>query len=448
MLQEGQSHTVTVEGCASEGQGVARVGGQVVFVKGALPGEECRILIEHVGHRAAWARLETLLTPSPDRLEPDCPYYGRCGGCQTRHMTYPAELAFKAGKVRDALKRIGGVDPGQVPIHGAAEPERYRNKVQYPVGPNGEIGFFQERTHRVTDIEDCLLTPAPTAHLRRAVLDWMRAHNVPAYDERTHTGLVRHLYLRSNAAGEVLVCLVVNGKSLPGEEALVDALRSAEPKLTGVILGVNQAKSNVILGDRYRTLWGQDYLMDTLRGLQFKLSVPSFFQVNRPQAEVLYGLAADFAALTGTETLLDLYCGTGTIGLTMASRAKEVIGVEVVAPAVADARENARRNGVANARYLCADAGAAAAQLANQGVRPDVVVVDPPRKGLSPQVVDTLLSMAPKKIVYVSCDCATLARDVKLLGQGYALARTEAVDMFPRTHHVETVCLLERSPRS
>lgn len=448
MLQEGQSHTVTVEGCASEGQGVARIGGQVVFVKGALPGETCRVLIEHVGHRAAWARLEELLTPSPDRLEPDCPYYGRCGGCQTRHMTYSAELAFKAGKVRDALKRIGGVDPGQVPIHGAAEPERYRNKVQFPCSPGPAIGYFQERTHRVIDIEDCLLTPAPTARLRRAALDWMRAHNVPAYDERTHTGLVRHLYLRVSSAGEVLVCLIVNGTSLPQEDALVAALRAAEPKLTGVILGVNQRKTNVILGDRYRTLWGRDYLMDTLRGLTFKLSVPSFFQVNRPQAEVLYGLAGDFAALTGTETLLDLYCGTGTIGLTMADRAKEVIGVEVVAPAVADARENARRNGVANARYLCADAAHAAAQLANQGVRPDVVVVDPPRKGLSPQVVDTLLEMAPKKIVYVSCDCATLARDVKLLGQGYALTRTEAVDMFPRTHHVETVCLLGRSPRS
>lgn len=444
MLQEGRSYTVTVEGCASEGQGVARIGGQVVFVRGALPGEECRVLIEHVGHRAAWARIERLLVPSPDRVEPDCPYYGRCGGCQTRHMTYTQELRFKAGKVREALKRIGGVDPGEVPIHGALAPDRYRNKVQFPCSPGPAIGYFQERTHRVIDVDDCLLTPTPCASIRRAVKDWMAAHNVPAYDEGTHTGLVRHLYLRVNAAGEVLVCLLVNGKALPKEDALVDALRAAEPKLTGAILGVNQAKSNVILGSSYRTLWGRDYLIDTLCGLRFKLSVPSFFQVNRPQAEVLYGLAGDFAALTGTETLLDLYCGTGTIGLTMAGRAKEVIGVEVIPQAVADARENARRNGVANARYLCADAAQAAAQLANQGVRPDVVVVDPPRKGLSPEVVDTLLEMAPQRIVYVSCDPATLARDLKTLCQNYTLARAAAVDMFPRTHHVETVCLLER----
>lgn len=445
MLKEGQTHTLTVEGYSSEGHGVARVDGQVVFVKGALPGETCQALIEHVGHSAAWARMEALPTPSPARLTPDCPYYAQCGGCQTRHMTYAQELRFKADKVRNALARIGGVDPGQVPIHAAQDSARYRNKVQFPVAPGPAIGYFQARTHRVIDVDDCLLTPAACAPIRRAVKDWMAAHNVPAYDELTHTGLVRHLYIRFNAAGESLVCLVANGRSLPQEEALVAALRAAEPGLTGVSLNVNQEKTNVILGKRYRTLWGRDYLMDELCGLQFKLSVPSFFQVNRPQAEVLYGLAADFAALTGAETLLDLYCGTGTIGLSMAHRAREVIGVEVVAPAVADARENARRNGVANARYLCADAGAAAAQLAAEGVRPDVVVVDPPRKGLSGQVVDALLALSPRRVVYVSCDCATLARDLKALARGYTLTRVEAVDMFPRTHHVETAALLEKT---
>lgn len=445
MLQEGQRHRVTVEGYSSEGHGVARVDGQVVFVKGALVGEECEIAIEHVGHNAAWAGVEALTAPSPQRLTPDCPYYAQCGGCQTRHMSYPAELAFKSGKVRSALTRIGGVDPGQVPIHGARSPDRYRNKVQFPVAPGPAIGYFRERTHHVVDIADCLLTPAPCAAIRAAVRDWMTAYAVPAYDERSHTGLVRHLYIRSNAQGELLVCLLANGRSLPQEDALVVALQAAAgDRLTGVILGVNEKKSNVILGDSYRALWGRDYLMDSLCGLQFKLSVPSFFQVNRPQAEVLYGLARDFAGLTGAEILLDLYCGTGAIGLILAKNAKEVIGVEVVAEAIADARENARRNAVANARYLCADAGAAAAQLAAEGVRPDVVVVDPPRKGLSPQVVETLLAMSPRRIVYVSCDCATLARDVKLLSQGYALGRAEAVDMFPRTHHVETVCLLER----
>ncbi len=443
MLREGQTHTVTIEGWASEGQGVARVDGQVVFVKGALVGETCRVLIEHVGHRAAWARIEALLSPSPDRVAPDCPYFSRCGGCQTRHMTYAAELSFKADKVRNALRHIGGMDPGPVVIHGAKDPERYRNKVQFPAAPGPAIGYFQERSHAVIDVDDCRLTPQVCAPIRAAVLEWMNAFGVPAYDEHTHTGLLRHLYIRTNRAGEALVCLLVNGPSLPQEDRLVEALRSAAPKLAGVVLGVNEKQNNVILGDSYRTLWGRDYLMDDLCGLTFKLSVPSFFQVNRDQAEVLYGLAADFAALTGAETLLDLYCGTGTIGLTMAQRAREVIGVEVVPQAIEDARENARRNGVENARFLCADAGQATAQLEREGVRPDVVVVDPPRKGLSPEVIEVLLRMAPRRLVYVSCDCATLARDLKTLCRDYDLAAVQAVDMFPRTHHVETVCRLE-----
>ncbi len=442
MLQEGRRHTVTVSGYSAEGHGVARVDGQVAFVKGALDGELCEIFIEHVGHSAAWARVERLLEPSPHRQAPDCPYDHQCGGCQTRHMDYEAELAFKAAKVRDALTRIGGADPGELVIHASTQSERYRNKVQFPAAPGPKLGYYQTRTHAVTDVADCRLAPAVCAPIQAAVKDWMGENNVPAYDERAHAGLIRHLYVRTNAAGEALVCILANGRSLPGESGLVDALRAAAPGLTGVILGVNERKSNVILGERYRTLWGRDYLMDTLCGLQFKLSIPSFFQVNRPQAEVLYRLAGKYAALTGAETVLDLYCGTGTIGLTLADKAKEVIGVEVVAPAVDDARENAKRNGIANARYLCADAGDAAAQLAKEGVRADVVIVDPPRKGLTPEVVEVLRSMAPNRIIYVSCDPATLARDIKALRPDYRLKKAEAVDMFPRTVHVETVALL------
>ncbi len=445
MLLEGQRHTVRVSGYSAEGHGVARIDGQVVFVKGALDAERCEIFIEHVGHSAAWARVERLLELSPHRQAPDCPYDPRCGGCQTRHMDYDAELSFKAAKVRDALTRIGGIDPGELTIHASAQSDRYRNKVQFPAAPGPKLGYYQTRTHAVTDVSDCLLAPAVCAPIQKAVKDWMTANNVPAYDERAHAGLIRHLYVRTNAAGEALVCLLANGRSLPDESGLVDALRAAMPGLTGVILGVNERKSNVILGESYRTLWGRDYLMDSLCGLQFKLSIPSFFQVNRPQAEVLYGLAGEYAALTGTETVLDLYCGTGTIGLTLADKARAVIGVEVVAPAVDDARENAARNNVTNARYLCADAGEAAAQLAKEGVRPDVVIVDPPRKGLAPEVVEVLRAMAPDRIVYVSCDPATLARDVKALRPDYHLKKAEAVDMFPRTVHVETVALLRRS---
>ncbi len=467
MLREGQTHTVTVEGFSSEAHGVARIDGQAVFVKGALPGEQCRIFIEHIGHNTVWARMTERLTPSPDRMEPDCPYYAQCGGCQTRHMSYPAELAFKAGKVQNALRRIGGIDPGPVPIHGCAQPERYRNKVQFPaqpsaalppygcgvplagaVAPGPRIGYFQARTHTVIDVDDCLLTPACAAPIRAAVKTWMETYAVPAYDEHSHTGLVRHLYLRTNAQGQALVCIIANSPSLPHEPEFVSSLRQAFPGLIGISLGVNTRRTNVILGESYRTLWGQDYLMDTLCGLQFKLSVPSFFQVNRSQAEVLYGLAGNFAALTGRETVLDLYCGTGTIGLTLASRAKAVIGVEVVPQAVADAVENARRNGITNARFLCADAAQAAVELEQEGVRPDVVVVDPPRKGMSPDTVEVLRRMSPRRIVYVSCDCATLARDLKVLCQDYSLQRVEAVDMFPRTHHVETVALLEKAALS
>ncbi len=445
MLRQGQRHTVPVEGYSSQGLGVARIDGQVVFVHGALAGETCEVRVQHVGHSAAWAGLERVLTPSPDRLEPNCPYYAQCGGCQTRHMTYPAELAFKSGKVREALRRIGGVDPGPVPIRGADRPDRYRGKVQFPVAPGPAIGYFQARTHQVVDVADCLLTPALCAPLRAALKDWMTAHAVPAYDERTRSGLIRHLYIRTNAQGEALVCLMANSHSLPQEAALVEALRAAAPGLTGVVLGVNRRGDNVILGDSYRTLWGRDFLMDALCGLTFRLSVPSFFQVNRPQAEALYALAADFAGLTGTETLLDLYCGAGAIGLTLARRAGEVIGVETVASAVDDAWENARRNGVTNARFLRADAAQAAAQLAAQGLRPDVVVVDPPRKGLAPEAVEAVAAMAPPRLVYLSCDPATLARDVKALSPAYALTRVHAVDMFPRTSHVETAALLSRA---
>ncbi len=313
------------------------------------------------------------------------------------------------------------------------------------MGPGPRIGFYRQRSHQVTDVKDCFLQPTAAASLRAAVKSWMAKAGVSAYDERSGKGLVRHVYVRTNREGESLLCLLINGKAVPDEAGLVTALRAAEPGLAGVVLGVNERKNNVILGDSYRTLWGQDYLMDGLCGLSFKLSVPSFYQVNADQAEVLYGRALDFAALTGRETVLDLYCGIGTITLAMARRAGQAIGCEVVPRAVEDARENAARNGITNARFLCADAGEAAQTLEREGLRPDVICVDPPRKGLAPDVIDAIVRMAPARVVYVSCDCATLARDLKLFAaQGYALQTAEAVDLFPRTAHVETVVLMSR----
>ena len=445
MLKEGQVYPAVVEGYASGGEGVARIEGMAVFVKGALRGERVDVLIEHVGHSAAWGRVERLVEPSPARIESDCPYYGSCGGCQFRHMTYEEELEAKRRRVEDALRRIGGVEIAVSVIHGAENTTRYRNKVQFPVA-DGAIGYYAGRTHRVIDIEDCLLQPELDTVCRAAVKSWMKRFLISAYDERTGKGLVRHLFLRTNSAGEALCCLVVNGKKLPHERELADALRSAAPSLAGVVLSVNTRKTNVILGSEFRTLWGRDWLEETLCGHSFRLSVPSFFQVNRAQTEVLYRRALDFAALTGTETVVELYCGIGTISLTLAEQTKQIIGVEVVPQAVADANENARRNGLAGkTRFACGDAADLAVRLEAEGVRPDVVVVDPPRKGLAPEVVDTIARMDPDRVVYVSCDPATLARDVKRFGGlGYGPTRAEAVDLFPRTAHVETIMLLQR----
>lgn len=442
MVREGETYTVQCAGYASDGAAVARVDGMAVFVPGALRGETCRVTVDHVGHRAAWAHVDQVVVPSPQRQTPDCPYYAQCGGCALRHMTYAEELTFKRGKVDDALRRLGGLDLQVSQIHGAQQIDRYRNKAQFPIGPGPRVGYYRARSHAVTDVSDCLLTPDPCAQLRRGLLDYMTSHNVPPYDEKTGRGLLRHLYVRVNCRGEALACLMVNGPRLPNEDALAASLRGACPTLRGVLLGTNTRRDNVILPDSYRTLWGDDALTEELLGLTFRLSVPSFFQVNHAQTEVLYRLAADFAHLTGTERVLDLYCGVGSIGLTLAHGAGEVLGVEVVPDAVRDAEENARRNGIQNARFLHADAAQLAQRAAREGWRFDAAIVDPPRKGLAPQVTQALLSIAPTRLIYVSCDSATLARDLKTLTERYAVEDVQCVDLFPRTPHIETVCAL------
>ena len=445
--EENQIYRGFIQGYASDGSGVARVDGMAVFVKNAIRDELVDFMVDHVGHSAAWGHMVRIIQRCPARLEPDCPYYEQCGGCQFRHMNYPEELEAKRLRVEDALRRIGGLPLRVDRIWGAADTARYRNKVQFPVSRDG-IGYYAARSHRVVDIDDCLLQPERASQCRAAVAEWMERFQVPAYDERSHTGLVRHLYLRFNQAGETLCCLVVNGDQLPHEGELVEMLRAADPGLAGVVLNENTRKTNVILGGAYRTLWGRDWLEETLCGLTFRLSVPSFFQINRAQTEVLYGRAAEFAGLTGRETVLDLYCGIGTIGLTMAGKAGRVMGAEIVPQAVEDARANAARNGVDNAEFFCGDAAQVAQRLRDQGLRPDVIAVDPPRKGLAPEVPGLLADMGPERIVYVSCDPATLARDLKRLDElGYRAVRAEAVDLFPRTAHVETVALLTQTER-
>ena len=440
--------TLEITGYTAEGMGVARWDGRVVFVPGTILGERWEVQLLKVKTNVAWGRAVRLLAPSPERVELDCPLAGRCGGCQYRHMTYEEELRAKRQRVQDALTRVGGVSLELPQVLGAEDPLRYRNKVQFPVAQEKRglaVGYYRARSHDVLDVADCLLQPEAVTTLRRAFKGWMERYRIPAYDEGTRQGLIRHLYVRTNQAGEALCCVVANGARLPHAPELVQALRQAAPALAGLVLNTNTKDTNVILGPNYRTIWGRDFLEERLCGMTFRLSVPSFFQINRAQTERLYAQALEFAGLTGRETVLDLYCGIGTISLALAQRAGQVIGAEIVPEAVQDAQANAARNQVDNARFLCGDAGEAAFQLAAEGVRPQVICVDPPRKGLAPEVPEILASMEPERIVYVSCDPATLARDIKRFGElGYPAVKAQAVDLFPRTAHVETVVLLSK----
>lgn len=444
-LAKNQEHTVTIEGYGEGGMGVARIDGRVVFVHGALRGEKCRVLILKTLKSVAFAKVLEVLEPSSERMESDCPYFPRCGGCTYRHIRYEEELRLKKQRVQDNLSRIGGSDVTVEEILGAQDTLRYRNKAQYPVSKDGAVGFYRARTHEVIECEHCLLVRPEADAAAEALRAYMQSCHVAGYDEKTGRGLVRHLYVRSNAAGESLICVLVNGDKLPKEDRLVALLRDACPKCTGIVLGTNTKKGNVILGDRYRTLWGSDRLEDTLCGKTFRLSVPSFYQVNRVQAERLYAKTIEFADLTGQETVLDLYCGAGTITLALSDHAKKVLGTEIVPEAIDDARENAARNGVKNAEFFCGDASDVAKKLARENLRPDVITVDPPRKGLAADVVESIAEMQPGRVVYVSCDSATMARDVKRLADlGYTAQRACAVDMFPRADHVETICLLSK----
>ena len=444
-LAKNQTCEVNIEGCTAEGQGVARIDGRAVFVAGALPGERCTIKILKVSKTAIWAKLDELLDASPHRIEPDCPVCSKCGGCDFRHVSYEEELRIKKQRVDDALRRIGGLELVSEEILPSPQQERYRNKAILNVGERGGkavTGFYRPRSHDIVPIESCLLqdTAADTAAavLRR----WMDQYSVPAYDELSGRGIVRRLFVRSVKHG-VCVCIVAAADKLPHCDKLIDMLREACPALVSVVLNVNRSKGNGILSDKFLTLWGEDSIDAELCSLRFKLSPRSFFQINTPQAEKLYARAIEYAGLSGTERVLDLYCGTGTIGLCAAAQCAHVTGAEIVNAAIEDAKENARRNGIENADFICADASDAARHFADIGMTPDVIIVDPPRKGLAPDVINSIVQMAPARVVYVSCDPATLARDLKLFNEkGYKATRLTAADMFPRTRHVESVALL------
>ncbi len=455
MLTKNQLIELSIEAMSSEGCGIARhfedgEKGMAVFIPCTAVGDRVLCRIVKVEKRLAYGRVEQLLKAGADRLPTEqdgCTVSAPCGGCVYRHVTYEAELRYKRQRVADALCRIGGLDIAPRDIVGST-PARYRNKAQYPAanGPDGlQFGFYAPRSHRLVAQRNCLLQPIEFEEILNAVADWGNAAGVIAYNEADGSGLLRHVYIRKGeATGQIMVCLVCTSGRLPQTEDLVARLCQINGVCT-VVVNINRADTNVVLGNEEFALYGSGMIEDRLCGLTFSLSPRSFYQVNRTQAEVLYSLAADAAALTGEETLLDLYCGTGTIGLSMANKAKQLIGVEVVAAAVEDAKRNAERNGVSSARFLCADAGEAAQQLRHEGVRPDVVVIDPPRKGCTPDVIRTIVEMAPSRVVYVSCDPATLARDLKLFDElGYHTQQVTPVDMFPRTAHVECIVQLSR----
>ena len=448
-MQENETYSVQIADLTAAGTGVARIDGQVVFIPGVIPGETCQIQIDHVGRTCAYASLLRVEKASPHRVKPECRYFETCGGCTFWHMDYVCELEAKQKRVQDALERIGGVNFPDLQITGSESIYGYRNKVQFPVQAQSRkpvAGFYRAGSHAVIPITNCLIQPESAERIRKAVLSWMMQENIPAYDEKAHKGLVRHIYLRcGKVTGETLVCLVINGKTLPKKESLVKMLLAAQPELTGIVVNCNTKKSNVILGEHFETIYGAEALEDELLGLRFRLSPAAFYQVNHDQAERLYEKAIEFAQLHGTQTALDLYCGSGTITLCLAKHAKRVIGVEIVDAAIRDAKENARRNGITNAEFFCADAGQAAAKFAEEGTKPNVIVIDPPRKGVSEDVIAAMQKMGPERIVYVSCDPATLARDVKRLGEkGYQAKKAHCFDLFPRCAHVETVVLLEK----
>ena len=453
MLAKNQCFEMTCDAFGQDAQGVCRHEGMAVFVPGLLPGERALVRIVKPEKRYAFGRVEKLLEKSPSRAEPFCPIYKRCGGCVCQHMTYEASLAFKRQQVQDLLQRVGGLSIEVPPVWGMAHPFGYRNKGAYPVAQTDgapACGFFAPRSHDLVPLPEggCAIQGEDSAKATQAVLSWMRENSVPAYDEQTGRGLVRHIMTRSTTSGELMVVVVVTRADIPKASRLIELLRAAVPGLCSVCLSVNSRRTNVILGTDIRVLWGKAAMKDTLCGLRFSVSPLSFFQVNPRQTERLYGLALEYAGLTGAETVVDAYCGAGTISLLLAQKAKKVIGIEIVPEAIQNANENAARNGIANAEFHVGATEELLPKLVANGLRPDVIVLDPPRKGCDPAVLQAIIAAAPKRVVYVSCGAPTLARDAKLLAEGgYAAEKVQCVDMFCWTGAVETVMsLVQQKP--
>ncbi len=445
-MQKNDELILKITDVTIDGSGIGKYDGMAVFVPLTAVGDTARVKILKVKKTYAYGKALEITEPSPDRIIPDCEAFNKCGGCVFRHINYNAELELKSNKVYEAVKRLGGIDQKPQEILSLSDNMRYRNKAQYPVGQDGKSGFYAFHSHRIIPCDDCKLQPQIFSEITAFCEEWIRTNNISIYDESCHKGLLRHIYIRiAEKTDEIMLTLVINGDTLPHSDCLISAITDKFPNIKSIHLNINKADTNVILGDKCVTLYGEDFITDILCGIKVRLSPLSFYQVNRTMAEKLYEKAREYAK-PQDKNVLDLYCGAGTIGLSMAKDAKSVIGVEIIPEAVEDAKFNAKQNDIKNARFICSDATAAAEQLAKEQISTDVVIVDPPRKGLTPELIDTISNkFNPERVVYVSCDPATLARDIKFFDSyGYKLIEYTPADLFPRTAHVETVALLKR----
>ena len=440
---------LTIEDLGVDGEGIGKVDGMAIFVKDAVPGDRVQAKVMKMKKSYGYARLMQVLDPSPERTESRCAFARQCGGCQLQAMTYEAQLDFKAKKVWNHLIRIGGItDLAKPEIIGMDDPWRYRNKAQFPFGTDKEgnpvTGFYAARSHNIIPCTECWLGVEENKVILEKILDHLKTYHISTYDEVSGKGLLRHVLIRKGfTTGEVMVCLILNGRTMPKLTELVDSLREV-PGMTSITINVNTKNTNVIMGTEMISVWGQDYITDYIGNIKYQISPLSFYQVNPVQTKKLYETALEYADLKGNETVWDLYCGIGTISLFLAQKAGKVYGVEIVPQAIDDARQNAKLNGIENAEFFVGKAEEVLPEkYEKEGIYADVIVVDPPRKGCDTAALETMVKMKPERIVYVSCDSATLARDVKWLGErGYEVKKVKACDMFPGTVHVETVVLL------
>lgn len=447
-IKKNDNIKLNIESMTSEGSAVGHYDGIAVFVRGAVPGDEIIAHIIKTSKRYAVGIIKEIIKKSPGRIESGCEVFQRCGGCSFRNMTYDEELKYKKSRAEDAITRIAHLNTPVKDVIGADQIEHYRNKAQYPVSIcDGELiaGFYAYKSHRIIPCNDCRLQSEDFKKCIDAFAKWVEVCGITSYDENSGRGLLRHIYLRKAfGTGEIMVCAVINGDFLPDKEMLIDELRRING-IKSICVNINKKQSNVILGNATKTIWGSDTITDILLGKKFVISPNSFYQVNHSQCEKLYSKAAEYAGLTGNETVVDLYCGAGTIGLTMADRAKQIFGIEIVPQAIDNAKINAKINGIDNAEFFCGDAYEGAKLLEERNISADIIILDPPRKGCQKELFDVIEKMSPNRIVYVSCDSATLARDLEILNKkGFTAKEITPVDMFPRTPHVECVALIEK----